>query len=192
MQLQPLLNFEQPCVNTLQHTATVCVNTLQQAATHCTCSRSWILSSRLTFLRSCSSSCTSSCAVWLASKGTCVCAGICWWTYTSQKSASYPFHIYIYPTPEWAISHISTSHVIIYIWMSHVTHTPKAHSHGTWRSDLWKSASYPVHIQNFVAAWPLRNSHQLYEKSACYILCYGVATSSRLLKIIGLFCKRAL
>ena len=29
-------------------------------------------------------------------------------------------------------------------------------------------------------------------RHAIYVICYGVATISRLLKIIGLFCKRAL
>jgi len=84
---------------------------------------------------------------------------------------------------DWVISHTWMCHVthmnescctyecvISHIWMSHVTHmNDSCHTNEWVMSHIWLS-----HVISHISVW------------------YGVATISRLLKITGLFCKRAL
>ena len=76
---------------------------------------------------------------------------------------------------EWVMAHIGISHVkqAIYLY-SHVNiHTFTGMTHC---SSFWVGS----------CRWPIANAIR------CAYFKYGVATISRLLKIIGLFCKRAL
>jgi len=54
---------------------------------------------------------------------------------------------------------------------------------------LVSSAKEPYKRDDILQKRPLTHTHAKTHSATC---CYGVATSSRLLKVIGLFCKRAL
>jgi len=77
------------------------------------------------------------------------------------------------------------------MWTSHVTHT---HTH-RWQTQTCPSPS-DLHIAS--CSWSLsrywvycRLGGNCESHSSAYMDCYGLATISRLLQIIGLFCKRA-
>jgi len=108
-------------------------------------------------------------------------------------------------TYEWVMSHIDES---CHIWMSHVTHawvmSPMNESYHVWISHVtyervmsrmarkWNKWVMPR------TTWQSNTSRINYSNMKWMIyemidtLSYGVATTCRLLKIIGLFCKRAL
>jgi len=88
-------------------------------------------------------------------------------------------------TYEWVTSHIRMSHVA-HIRISHVTHISM--SHVTHMND---SRHTNERVMSYMRMRH-RTSHVIYESVTCLVPVYGVATISRLFKIIGLFCKRAL
>jgi len=126
-------------------------------------------------------------------------------------------HISTRPMYDWVMSHnenesrdtcigvmsrVSTSHaahinqawhtyqcVMSHVWSSHVTQYTRVMSH-IHRSHVTRmNESCHTYQQVMPHIWTRHVSHM---HESCHILSsYGVASCSRLLKIIGLFCKRA-
>ena len=99
-------------------------------------------------------------------------------------------HIYVYNT------HTHT-HTYIYIYKHTHTHKhtrTRIHTHMHVYSNIYIHAATPAEIQrrNVVAPHSSQTCKVVALTHAMQILCYGVVTISRLLKIIGLFCKKAL
>ena len=110
-----------------------------------------------------------------------------------------------YHTYRWAMSHWWMSHVThmneschtcewarILIWVSHVTHMNEScHTYERVMSHTWMSHDAHMNESWYTYVWVMshmRMRHVTHMKESCY----GVDTIIRLLKIIGLFCKRAL
>ena len=112
---------------------------------------------------------------------------------------------------EWVMSHICMRHVTqmnesrhtyewvtSHIWMSHVTHMNEScHSHEWVMSHIWTSHVTHMNVQQVIRGvnncWTWRrNGFFAADRWVLVFSNYGVATTSRMLKNIGLFCKRAL
>jgi len=88
--------------------------------------------------------------------------------------------------------HTSCHTVMSHIWTfvtrsSHVTHMNES-----WHAHIWvMSHSHVTHIKPCYARKDAYSRTQVCRRNMCQnpYVCYGVATMSRLLKIIGLFCR---
>jgi len=89
-----------------------------------------------------------------------------------------------------------------FIWMSHVTYGWVIHMRRVWiitymNHDMTLSYSmyeWVIHMWHMNESFMYESRHDSFIFVTCYldVMRYGVATISRMLKNIGLFCKRAL
>ena len=140
------------------------------------------------------------------------------WVMSRLPNGSCHTHRWACHTHEWVISHIWVmSRITSFKRMSHVTlANGSCHAHGWVMSHFWMS--HVIHMNESCHAYEwvmsyIWMSHGAHMNESCHTydgtrarqvrkwgslkkfsknLYYGVATISRLLKIVGLFCKRAL
>jgi len=132
----------------------------------------------------------------------CVCVYVCWheWWVMLRRERSYATHMEESCHTYERVMSLSYERVVSQLSVSHVTRMNQScYTHEPVKSHIWISrvthVSHVTHMNESSHTYEWVMSHIL----KCHVAshkafnsAYGVATISRLLKIVGLFCKRAI